>query len=94
MPETRIDISELKGAGSDTVKELAKYMKEKTKAEVNTTTSEIVVKGQDTKTSRTYIRVLIRKFIHQQELRDYFRIIGGKDNTLIVKEIKIEEEEE
>jgi hypothetical protein len=37
--------------------------------------------------------VLLRKFLHKQELKEYFRIIGGKENTLTVKEIKIAEEE-
>jgi hypothetical protein len=35
----------------------------------------------------------LRKFLHQQGLKDYFRVIGGKENTLIVKEIKMTEEE-
>jgi len=36
MTETRIDISELKGEGSDVIKNLAKFIKEKTKADVKT----------------------------------------------------------
>jgi hypothetical protein len=38
--------------------------------------------------------VLLRKFLHKEELKELFRVIGRKENTLIIKEIKIKEEEE
>jgi hypothetical protein len=94
MPETKIDISELRSAGSDLIKDLGQLIKEKTKAEVETTTETLTIKGEGKTVSRTYVRVLLKKFLHQQELKDYFRIIGGKENTLIIKEIRIAEEEE
>lgn len=93
MSEMKIDISELKSEGSDLIKELVEFLKEKTKSEVETLTDEIAVKGEGKAVSRTYLRVLLRKFLHKQELRDYFRVIGGRENTLIVKERKISEEE-
>jgi hypothetical protein len=37
--------------------------------------------------------VLLRKFLHKNELRDYFRVIGAEENTLMVKTKKIAEEE-
>lgn len=92
MREMRVDISELKSEGGDLIEELAEFLKEKTKAEVETATDEIVVKGEGKKVSRSYLRVLLRKFLHKQELKEYFRVIGGKENTLIVKERKISEE--
>ncbi|HEY4674480.1 MAG TPA: 60S ribosomal protein L22 [Candidatus Bathyarchaeia archaeon] len=94
MVETRINISELKGEGGEIIKELTKYLKEKTNAEVETAaTNEIVVKSQEEGVSRSYLRVLLRKFLHKNELKDYFRVIGGKENTLVVKEKKTYEEE-
>ena len=92
MAETRIDISELKSEGSDIIKELAEFLEEKTKAEVETATSEIIVKGEGKTISKKYLRVILRKFLHRIELKDYFRVIGGRENTLIVKEKKIAEE--
>jgi hypothetical protein len=92
MSEMRVDISELKSEGKDLIKELAEFLQEKTKAEVETATDEIVVKGEGKNVSRSYLRVLLRKFLHKQELKEYFRVIGGKENTLIVKERKISEE--
>jgi hypothetical protein len=92
MAEMRVDISELKSEGGDVIKELAEFLEEKTKAEVETATNEIVVKGEGKTISKKYLRVLLRKFLHRIELKDYFRVIGGRENTLIVKEKKIAEE--
>jgi hypothetical protein len=91
--ETKIEISELKNEGSDMIKELTAYLKEKTDAKVDTETNSVVVKDEEGKISRTYLRVLLRKFLHRKELKDYFRVIGGKENTLVVKAKKVEEEE-
>jgi hypothetical protein len=93
MTETKIDVSELKGEGGDIVKELADFLKEKTKAEVETATNDMTVKGEGKAVSRVYLRVLLRKFLHKQGLREYFKVIGGKENALVVKGIKAEEEE-
>jgi len=93
MSEMRVDISELKSEGSDLIKELIEFLGEKTKVEVERATDEIVVKGEGKNVSRSYLRVLLRKFLHKQELKEYFRVIGGKENTLVIKERKISEEE-
>jgi hypothetical protein len=93
MAETKIDISELKDEGSDVIKDLTAYLKEKTNAKVETGINEIVVKGEEPNVSRTYLRVLLKKFIHKKELKEHFRVIGGKENTLIVKGKKVREEE-
>jgi len=93
MSEMRVDISELKSEGSDLIKELVEFLGEKTKVEVERATDEIVVKGEGKNVSRSYLRVLLRKFLHKQELKEYFRVIGGKENTLVIKKRKISEEE-
>ena len=93
MSETKVDISDLKKEGSDLIKDLSQFIKEKTKADVETATDCITIKAKEKQVSRTHLRVLLRKFLHQQELKEYFRVIGGKENTLVVKEIKVTEEE-
>jgi len=40
------------------------------------------------------LRVLLRKYLHRAKLKDYFRVISGKENALIIKERKIYEVEE
>jgi hypothetical protein len=93
MVETKINISEFKGEGSDVIKELTEFLKEKTKGEVEATVDSIIVKGEGKSVSRTYLRVLLRKFLHKSELKDYFRVIGIEENTLMIKEKKTAEEE-
>ena len=77
------------------MKELTTFLEEKAKAQAEIGTDNITIKVEGEEAiSRTYLRVLLRKFLHKNELKDYYRIIGGKDNTLVVKERKIGEEEE
>lgn len=89
----RIDIAELKGEGSDLIRELANFLEEKIGAEVKTEKNEMIVKSEEESLSKKYLRVLLKKFLHKNELRESFRVIGGKENTLTVKEKRIEEEE-
>lgn len=89
MSEMRVDISELKSEGSDLIKELAEFLKEKMKTEVETATNEITIKGEGKAISKKYLRVILRKFLHRNELKNYFRVIGEKENVLSVRERKI-----
>lgn len=93
MVEIKIDITELKAEGDEVIKELVDFLREKTSANVETATNEITIKTEEKEIPKQYLRVLLRKFLHKIELKDYFRVIGGKENTLIVKERKILEEE-
>ena len=96
MSKTPVDISELrKGADGDTVKELADFLEEKLQGvEVDMTGSEIILGyAEDAKPfSRSHLRVLLRKFLHKSELKD-FRVIAGKQNTFVIKEKKLIGEE-
>lgn len=93
MAEIKIDISELKTEGDEVIKELADFLQEKTGANVETTTNEVIVKTDEGEIPKRYLRVLLRKFLHKVELKDYFRVIvGEKENTLRVKGRKISEE--
>ncbi|MEM2779535.1 MAG: 60S ribosomal protein L22 [Candidatus Bathyarchaeia archaeon] len=94
MVETRIDVSELKAEGDDVIKELADFLREKTGAEIETLTNEIVVKTEEKDFSKQYLRVLLRKYLHKMGFKDYYRVIGGKENTLTIKGRKLSTEEE
>jgi hypothetical protein len=91
-----IEISEIrKSADGDTVKELADFLKEKLEGvEVDMTGSEIILSyGEERTLSRSYLRTLLKKFLHRAELED-FRVIAGKENSFIVKEKKLKGAEE
>ena len=96
MSKTPIEISELrKSADGDTVKELADFLEEKLEGvEIDTTGSEIILSYEEEEKpfSRSYLRTLLRKFLHQTELKD-FRVIAGKENAFVIKEKKLTIEE-
>jgi hypothetical protein len=90
----KINASEIKNEGKDTIKNLANFLKEKTNAEVNTEAETVTVKGEGEAVSKKYLRVLVKKFLHKQELKEYYRVIADEENTLKVKERKLYEEKE
>ena len=94
MVEMKINASEIKNEGKDTIKKLADFLKEKTNAEVTTEAETVTVKGEGEAVSKKYLRVLMKKFLHKQELKEYYRVIADEENTLKVKERKRYEEEE
>ncbi|MGB9853931.1 MAG: 60S ribosomal protein L22 [Candidatus Bathyarchaeales archaeon] len=94
MAEIKIDISELKAEGDEVIKKLADFLREKTEVDIKTASNEIIVDGGEKAVSKQYLRVLLRKFLHKNELKDYFRVISEKEDTLKVKERKISAEEE
>jgi len=91
-----IEISELRSAYSEEVEELEKFLKDRVKAKIDVADREITLKpGEKGEIpTRDYMRVLLKKYLHKAELRKEFRIIAGKENTLIIKEKKLAEEEE
>ena len=93
MSDIVIDASELKDEGKQVVQALADYVKEKTGAEVTNQSNKVTVTGEGKAVSKKYLRVLVKKFLHKQELKEYYRVISGDEDTLKVKEIKLYEED-
>jgi hypothetical protein len=98
MVKLIIDINDLRNnTGGEAVEDLAAFLKEKLGTEIDVSTSELSLeteKEKDKKMSRTYIRVLLKKFLHKTELKEDYHIIAGKENSLVIKQTKITEEEE
>jgi len=88
-----VDASELKDEGKQVVQALADYVKEKTGAEVTNESNKVTVKGEGKTVSKKYLKVLVKKFLHKQELKEYYRVISGDEDTLKVKERKLYEED-
>jgi hypothetical protein len=93
MVEIVVDASELKDEGKEVIQGLADFMKEKTGAEVTNESNKITVKGEGAAVSKKYLRVLVKKFLHKQKLKGYFKVISGDEDTLKVKERKLGEED-
>ncbi len=93
MADIVVDASELKDEGKQVVQALADYVKEKTGAEVTNESNKVTVKGEGKTVSKKYLKVLVKKFLHKQELKEYYRVISGDEDTLKVKERKLYEED-
>jgi len=89
-----IDIAELRSAYGKEAKELEKFLKDKVKAKIDVADREITLtpgeRGEIP--TKDYIRVLLKKYLHKADLKEEFRVIAGKENTLIIKERKLPEE--
>ena len=93
MMEIVVDASELKSEGKQVVQALVSFVKEKTGGDVTEDSNKLTVKGEGKAVSRKYLRVVVKKFLHKQELKDYYRVISGDEDTLKVKERKLTEED-
>ena len=92
--EIKVDASELKREKGDVVKDLADFLKEKTSADVTTESEEVTVKGEGEAVSKKYVKVLLKKFLHKEKLKENYRVIMNEDNVLKVKERRIYEDQE
>jgi len=85
-----IQISELRGENAEKIGDLAEFLKGRVDAKIDVAGSEIILNYEDGKERppKTYIRVLLRKFLYKAELKEQFRVISGKENVFIIKETK------
>ena len=90
MSTVTIQTSELRGTNAEKKEDLAEFLKDKVDAKIDVAGSEIIINYEDRKERppKTYIRVLLRKFLHKAELKERFRVISGKENIFIIKERK------
>jgi len=94
MVEMKIDANEIKGKNG-MVQKYADFIKEKTNADVSTNANTIIVKGEGPAVAKKYLRILTKKFLHKYELIDTYRVIADEgENTLQIKERKLNEEED
>ena len=97
MSKIEINVSELRGRdGDETVEALAEFLKDKIKAKIDVTSDDIILDYEEPKEapSKAYLRVLLRRFLHREELKEWFRVIGGREKAFIVKERRGVAEEE
>jgi len=91
MSSIKIDIAELRDRYSDEVKKLAEFLEEKLKTKTDVVDREITLQSEEkgAAASKDYLRVLLRKFLHKEDLKEEFRVIAGKENVLVIKERKL-----
>lgn len=92
--EIKVNASEIKKEKDNVVKSLVDFLKDKTSADVTADAEMITVKGEGDAVTKKYIKVLVKKFLHQQDLKESFRVIMDEENTLKVKERRLYEDQE
>jgi len=98
MTKIVIDIHELRSkSGNEEIEDMTAFLKDKLGIEIDVSSSEISLDTEKEKgkgLSRSHLRVLLKKFLHKTELKEDFHVIAGKENSFIIKETKVTEEEE
>jgi hypothetical protein len=98
MPKVVVDVSELRSkSGDDAVKDLKEFLGEKLDAEIDISADLLSLSFDEEKghvPSRSFLRVLLKKFLHKTDLKEDFRVIAGKENALMFKEREVVEVEE
>jgi len=79
-------------ANGETVKELMSFLEDRIDVEVKAAGDTITI-DEENGPSKAYLRVLIRKFLHQADLKEDFRVISSKENVFTIKERKGAREE-
>jgi len=89
-------MGELRDKHGDEARKLKEFLEEKLKTKIDVADREITLKTTEkgAVTSKDYLRVLLRKFLHKEDLKEEFRVIAGKENTLVIKERKLVSESE
>jgi hypothetical protein len=96
MSSIVIDVSELRKAESEQVAELEKFLKDRVKANMEVADQKITLKPgeKEEMPTKDYVRVLLKKYLHKAEFKEDFRVIAGKETTLIIKRRKLAEKTE
>lgn len=90
MSTVVIDISELRSFDGESAKSLADFLKKRLDSNVVLEKKEVTLEFEEGKeASRSCLRTLLRKFLHQEALREDFRVISGGEKTFVMKERKV-----
>ena len=89
MSTVVIDVSELRSFDGESAKDLADFLESRLDGTVVLAKKEVTLEFDEGKeTSRSCLRLLLRKFLHREDLKEDFRVISGGENIFIVKERK------
>jgi hypothetical protein len=90
MSTLRIEVAELQNFDSESVKYLTEFLEKRLDVTVSETKNELALDFEEGKIlSKSNLRLLLRKFLHKQELKADFRVISGGEDSFIIKEKKV-----
>jgi hypothetical protein len=90
MSTVVVDVSELQSFDGESVKDLAEFLGGRLDGTVVLAKNEVTLEFEEgNEASRSCLRLLLRKFLHREDLKEDFRVISGGENVFIVKERKM-----
>jgi hypothetical protein len=90
MSSIVIDISDLRSYEGECVKDLASFLEKRIDGIVTPAKKEVTLAFEEGKeASRSCLRLLLRKYLHQADLKEELRVISGGENSFIIKERKV-----
>jgi hypothetical protein len=90
MSSIVIDVSDLRGYEGESVKDLASFLEKRLDGTVTASKKEVTLAFEEGKeASRSCLRLLLRKFLHQADLGEELRVISGGENSFTIKERKV-----
>ena len=89
MSTVVIDVSELRSFDGESIKSLTTFLESRLDGAVVLAKKEVTLEFEEgKKASRSCLRLLLRKFLHREELKEDFRVISGGENLFVIKERK------
>ena len=86
MSTVVVDVSELRSFDSDCIKDLTAFLEKRLEGTVTAAKKEVTLEFEEGKeASRSCLRLLLRKFLHREDLKLDFRVISGGENAFILK---------
>ena len=90
MSTVVVDVSELQSFDGECVKDLADFLESRLDGTVVQAKNEVTLEFEEGKeASRSCLRLLLRKFLHRELLKEDFRVISGGENVFVMKERKV-----
>jgi hypothetical protein len=90
MSTVVVNVSELQHFDDECVKDLADFLESRLDGNVVQAKNEVTLEFEEGKeASRSCLRLLLRKFLHREALKEDFRVISGGENAFILKERKM-----
>jgi hypothetical protein len=90
MSNVVIDVSDLRGYEGDYVQALEDFLKSRFDVAVSSAKNEVTLEFDEKKEvpSRSQMRLILRKFLHREYLKEDMRVISGGEGTFIIKDRK------
>jgi hypothetical protein len=88
LSEIVIQANDLKYEGEKKIEELAKFLEDKLGVSVEAGGGQLRMRfeEQEQPPRRDYLRLVLRKYLHQSDLKGRFRVISGKEGSYMIKQ--------